>query len=1356
MSLLRTLLAIVVLLSAAPLFATPHLSPTIPDPLKPWVPWVLERDTTRGCPEVQGAERCVWYRSLALDVNPYRGSFSLSVELDAPGMVKLPGDDMSWPQAVRLKRDGAEEPIVVLQDQSSPYVELGKGSYEVKGIFTWGEWPPSLLVPPEVVTLNFTQYGSPVAARREVDGRVWFQTKRNQAQVEQDTLSISISRRLSDGIPFLVDTHVTLKVSGKARQVTLDNLVPSGATYLGHESSLRLGHLSGGKTRIDVIPGVHAVRIKSLFSSPPEKLEVSERVGDEWPYEEYWSWNPNLSVRRVELQGGVEANPFELPIPDEWRTLTTFALRAGSTLVFKEVQRGSVAAEEKPTYALERTAWLTPEGDSFDTIDTIRGQTGGARRLEAEGLLTLKRATVFARPIMISRDPATRAHGVELRSPTIDLSAEGSISRSGELPAIGWNTEMRSVKWALHLPPGWTPLSVKGPDWVKGDWWHSWTLESVIVSIVVLLGLKYLYSWRAVLFGSIVLLLPDHTTVVALVLALSLAIVARALENRWKGGAVILNIVAVICLLLSVGERLFTLFLPHLSMRAGYSGEGISEFIDVMLTHVNGSLGALIMVSSFFIALVTLAMRYYRPSALFAVLAVGAFFARALVGAQFNDASLSAGHYLESDGADYAAAPQGASEGGARREYRKDKASMNDSLRRIAFDTVDPHSLPQTGEGVPQWGRKYSAGIEFGWSDSLSPGEEAGLKLTLLSPLEMKIVGSVQLAGLLLLAFTILRISIRKEVIPLAILLFVTPPAHAEDYPSVQLLTELEERLTSQECKRECLTNPRLSLSIDDVTLTFEGEVHSRGISAYPLPTASAGMDVEKVEIDGVEAPLSRVGDIAWVRVPDGVHTLRIEGTLMHPSYSILRFHMRPRYFTYSSGEWSVSGLNRPAGIAEVLHLSRAQEKGGWQSGLVQPRSWYRIRRSISLGASWRVRTSVDRHGDISQADQIVVRLLRGEVPEGSGVLVEGGAASVTFRERETQVSWEGELPKEGPIELFNPEYIEEWTLSCSTTWRCSWWSPIRASPSNTNVADVTFHPEQGEKLIIEVVRPEGVEGLSKAVVSARAQFDRKKRESRGDLHLVVRSNKRDSELIALPPDATVTSVTRSHEPLMIKQEGAIIRLPLEQGEHDYRVQWSMPRTAAVIEALPSVKFESTVKNIEIVAASDERWVVWLEQRGWGPFVGWWLRVGAVFVATLLVFLIERKVTSLLWCIPFLGIVTFDSVFVLLIPLAVLVLTLVKERTVQRAAFGVALFAVVAAFVGVLGTPPDMSIMGQEHGSLRWFIPEKTNEIPSVTITSLPRWVWQLFVALWAALAGLFVYVRLRSEGHGDLLSSKE
>jgi len=205
-----------------------------------------------------------------------------------------------------------------------------------------------------------------------------------------------------------------------------------------------------------------------------------------------------------------------------------------------------------------------------------------------------------------------------------------------------------------------------------------------------------------------------------------------------------------------------------------------------------------------------------------------------------------------------------------------------------------------------------------------------------------------------------------------------------------------------------------------------------------------------------------------------------------------------------------------------------------------------------------------------------------------------------------------------------------------------------------------------------------------------------------------------------------------------------VIRLPLEQGEHDYSIQWSEPRTTEVVERLPVVRFESFAKNIEIVTTPDERWIVWLEQRGWGPFVGWWQRVGAALIVTLVVLFLERRRTSLLWFIPFLGVITIPSAFVLLIPLALVVLTLTKERAVGRIAGGVAALAIAAALVGALGATPEMSIVGQENGPLRWFLPERLNEIPSVAIISLPTWGWKVFATLWAASAVLFVYLRTR------------
>jgi len=76
--------------------------------------------------------------------------------------------------------------------------------------------------------------------------------------------------------------------------------------------------------------------------------------------------------------------------------------------------------------------------------------------------------------------------------------------------------------------------------------------------------------------------------------------------------------------------------------QAVYNDDRIAESVDVILTHINGSFGALVMVACGLGAILSSAFGQYRAALGLLVVAVGSFILRSLVGTWFNDSSLQA------------------------------------------------------------------------------------------------------------------------------------------------------------------------------------------------------------------------------------------------------------------------------------------------------------------------------------------------------------------------------------------------------------------------------------------------------------------------------------------------------------------------------------------------------------------------------------------------------------------------------------------------------------------------------------------------------------------------------------------
>lgn len=98
--------------------------------------------------------------------------------------------------------------------------------------------------------------------------------------------------------------------------------------------------------------------------------------------------------------------------------------------------------------------------------------------------------------------------------------------------------------------------------------------------------------------------------------------------------------------LFTLGIALLGVGLSHdataYTAQAVYNDDRVAEATDVILTYVNGTFGALIMVTAGVFAIMSAAFGQYRAALSLLVVAVGSFILRSLISTWFNDTSLQA------------------------------------------------------------------------------------------------------------------------------------------------------------------------------------------------------------------------------------------------------------------------------------------------------------------------------------------------------------------------------------------------------------------------------------------------------------------------------------------------------------------------------------------------------------------------------------------------------------------------------------------------------------------------------------------------------------------------------------------
>jgi len=123
---MRYLVSTLLLLWSASGLGAPPAVEDLPEPLRPWVPWVLHEHRDLDCPLAYGGEgrTCVWPGELLLDADEQGARFTQSVVVYREGRVLLPGDRGHWPEEVTA--DGL--PVEVVGGPERPAVHLPAGT----------------------------------------------------------------------------------------------------------------------------------------------------------------------------------------------------------------------------------------------------------------------------------------------------------------------------------------------------------------------------------------------------------------------------------------------------------------------------------------------------------------------------------------------------------------------------------------------------------------------------------------------------------------------------------------------------------------------------------------------------------------------------------------------------------------------------------------------------------------------------------------------------------------------------------------------------------------------------------------------------------------------------------------------------------------------------------------------------------------------------------------------------------------------------------------------------------------------------------------------------------------------------
>ncbi|MCH8840067.1 MAG: hypothetical protein IH831_05205, partial [Planctomycetes bacterium] len=466
----------------------------IPEALKPWEAWGTWGDKHPDCPTpYNSADQhiCFWPSRLTLSANQNEGGWAAGIRVFEETWVPLPGSGEIWPLNVRANG----EVIPVLQRNASPFVRLSAGLHQLSGNFRWEQMPQQIAIPRQVGILSLVVEGSTVPIPNwDANGNVWLKRIRGEV-ADKDLLAVQIYRVVEDGIPLWLRTEIELSVSGKSREEQLGWILPQGWKLSLVDSPLPTAIDDSGRMKAQVRAGKWTIRVDAFRTTDAGEIRFA-RDAQPAVDRELIAFRANPNFRMAEFEGVQGVDATQTTFPDKWRNLPVFEWQTETSFRLVEKIRG-MGHQHPKGLAISRQFWLDEDGRGLTYHDTIRGRMQRIWRLDVAEGHELGSIRVDGKGQLITSNPQTGEHGVEIRTRNLNLEAVGRIERTSNLPATGWQSSAESLDVTLMLPPGWRVFALFGADQVDGDWLTAWTLLDLFLLLIFSLAVFRLWGFKA-------------------------------------------------------------------------------------------------------------------------------------------------------------------------------------------------------------------------------------------------------------------------------------------------------------------------------------------------------------------------------------------------------------------------------------------------------------------------------------------------------------------------------------------------------------------------------------------------------------------------------------------------------------------------------------------------------------------------------------------------------------------------------------------------------------------------------------------------------------------------------------------
>jgi hypothetical protein len=1304
----------------------------VPEALSDWRSWALH-DSDIECPLVvrEARRSCSFPGAIALSFDAQRARFTQGAQVFKTGLLRLPGSaDSLWPLSVTV--DGRAAPV--LQVNGQPQLELPPGRYLITGEFAYERLPERINLP-SLSPITLRVLGQVIASPERENDELYLGQAQNAAP-KANALDVEVHRLLSDAQPMVLETRITLRVSGEGRSALLGPVLPAGFIASAMDSELRAELKSDGMLSVQLKPGEWTITLHARADAVLENIALPARNGD-WPEQETISFAATPELRTVVLLGPPNIDPSQANVPEHWHFFPSYLWGTDEPLTLKVESRGRDPSESN-RLRISRELWLDFSGAGYSARDQISGLMVKNWRIDLRQPYRMTRAEVSTsdgeqEPLLVSK-PNPELSGVEVRSHNVQLASSARVDAARAMPVSGLPEPVESVQLRLNTPPGWMLLAVNGASRADSTWVARWDVFAVFSIALLSFASAWLFGKKLALAMAAFLILSWFDTYVLpylLFALLLLAALSRWLQRGWKqrvlrAGAIVIWLCASVSALLLMQQQIQHALYPQLGFR---DAKGYSEN--------DGALA-------------------FAPA----------------------DAPATAAEPVPMNSAmsEDAETLDQVQVTGSR--MKSNVASNVMVQKRKQLSRYASNSVIQAGVAEPDW-RFISHDMSF--DGPILP--EQSTRFWLIGP---KLSGALRLLSALLLAYIIYRLAFagphrgkaQRQSRPLwwqswalMLLMALCGQLSAQALPSNELLQELRNRLqTGALCtaQQACISLSEARIDIAERTLTLEAQAQAGARTLVVLPYPERALSGAQFSLNGESIePVQRNESAVFFILERGVHVLRYQATLRDSAVA-LSFAIPPQRVQARAPGFDISGVREGKLSADSVDFTRiaATSEGisARSSGEFPP--YVQVLRQLRFDLNWQVVTTVRRLSEYDGGLSIKLPLIAGERPIDSRVEIKDGHALVPIARGDSEFEFTSNLARSDTLVLSAPplsERTEVWTIEASPTWSVAFDKGVPQSlypfndPNNQESSDVQlrFDPLPGETLTLKITRPEAAPGPAYRIdqVNLVTRVGERARDS--TLSLQIKATQGGRHSIVLPANAELMQVNRNGSLFNLRLKQGLLELPLVPGENGFEILFRESAALGAAVRTPAIDLKMAAANIDLsMQWPGQRWLLWTQGPRLGAAVMIW---PAILLTLVLAFFLSRsgllalRFASLsLLLLALLNLDTFAALTVLLCFIALhwrmqhgAALSNRAHWPSQVLLLGLsvtAFFIIVIAGINGLLSPIDMQVSGygSSERELRWFADQSEGLLPVASAYGIPMWCYRalsLGWALWLAYA---------------------